>query len=74
MKKLNFEQMEVISGGGRAAQNLGCAMSIIALVGGTIGVIGLTAATGGLAVGAAIVTFTLAPSAAAISCMHLKRN
>jgi hypothetical protein len=88
MKKLNFNQMEVLYGGqslaayepgsialggdelSKSGNNLSCAFSIAGTVGAFVGLVFLT---GGAAALVAAGCFIIAPSAAALSCAHLKK-
>lgn len=63
MKQLEIRQMESLQGG-----DLGCAVAVVGLVAGFIGLATLTAASGGLAVGAAVVGFNAASAGTALAC------
>lgn len=66
MKKLNLEQMENIKAGG--LKWLNCGFATIGLGVAFIGLATLTVASGGLAIGAAVVGFSVAPATWGLSC------
>ncbi|MDR2585600.1 MAG: hypothetical protein LBC84_05175 [Prevotellaceae bacterium] len=68
MNSLTFEQMENVNGGASALEIISCSLGVIALV---VAFIGLVTATGGLALIAGAVGFSIAPTAAALACLDL---
>ena len=64
MKKMNFEQMEVINGGTNA---LSCTLGIVGFACAFIGLVTVTG--GGAALAAAAIGYSIVPAAAALSCM-----
>jgi hypothetical protein len=66
MKKLNFEQMESINGGGWL-RALECGIASVALVGAFTA---LVTATGGAVLAIAAVTYSLAPAGWGLACFY----
>ena len=67
MKTLSFEQMEEVGGGRDARKNIGCAFGILGF---GLAAAGLVLVTGGTAaVLVAGLSYSIAPAAAALSCI-----
>jgi hypothetical protein len=66
MKTLNLEQMGNIKAGG--LKWLNCGLASLGLAAAFVGLATLTVASGGLAIGAAVVGFSVAPAAWGLSC------
>ena len=67
MKKLSIEQMEATNGGS-LRKIVECAGASLGLASATVGLLTLTVASGGLAIGAAVVGFSIAPALWGLAC------
>jgi len=67
MKKLSIEQMEATNGGS-LRKIVECAGASVGLAAATVSLLTLTVASGGLAIGAAVVGFSIAPALWGLAC------
>lgn len=67
MKKLSIEQMEATNGGS-LRKIVECAGASLGLAAATVSLLTLTVASGGLAIGAAVVGFSIAPALWGLAC------
>jgi hypothetical protein len=67
MKKLNAEEMEIISGGS-IAKAVGCTMGSILFVAAFAGLFALTAGAGAVAIASAAVGASLTPASWGLAC------
>lgn len=68
MKEMSLEQMEILEAGD-AVKGISCGIAIATTAAAFVGLVTLTASSGGLAIGAAVVGWSLAPSATALACL-----
>jgi hypothetical protein len=69
MKRIEINQMEFIDGGRSAKDNASCALALVGLVAAGVGLATLTVGTGGAALWAAAIGWSVTPTGAALSCL-----